>query len=247
MGSIATEDRGPVRILRLQHGKANALDIELCEALVQALDEAHPAGALVITGTGSIFSAGVDLVRVVDGGAAYLGQFLPLLRDAFRRLAMVEKPVVAAVNGHAIAGGFILLAAADRAVASAGPGRLGTTELLVGVPFPEIALQLLRLRAGARAAELAYLGQTYDVGVALELGLVDEVSEAALDRAVQLAEAMAATGAAFAITKRQLRRPLSDALEAYAEEHDLVVDATWLSRPALERVEAYVDSVIRKR
>lgn len=247
MGSIATEDRGPVRILRMQHGKANALDIELCQALLQALDEAHGAAALVVTGTGGIFSAGVDLVRVVDGGVAYLVQFLPLLRDTFRRLALFEKPVVAAVNGHAIAGGFFLAAAADRAVALAGPGRLGTTELLVGVPFPEVAIQLLRLRAGDRAPELAYFGQTYDMAVGLEWGLVDEISESALDRAVQLAEAMGGTGPAFAITKRQLRQPLVDALEAHADEHDRWVDAAWLSPGALERIRAYVDSVIRNR
>ena len=247
MSSIAVEDRGRVRILRLQHGKANALDIELCQALLEALDSARDAGALVLTGTGSIFSAGVDLVRVVDGGPAYLTEFLPILRRAFRHLALVEKPVVAAVNGHAIAGGFILLAAADRAVAAAGPGRLGTTELLVGVPFPEIAFQLLKLRAGPWATEMAYLGQTFDVTTALERGLVDAVSESALDRAVQLADVMAGAGTAFGITKRQLRRPLTDALAAHGEEHDQAVDAAWLSRDALERIRAYVDTAIRKR
>jgi len=72
--------------------------------------------------------------------------FLPELRRAFTRLAAFELPVVPAVNGHAIAGGLILAAAADWAVMAEGPGRAGVTELLVGVPFPAVALELLRLR-----------------------------------------------------------------------------------------------------
>ncbi|HXM56180.1 MAG TPA: enoyl-CoA hydratase/isomerase family protein, partial [Candidatus Dormibacteraeota bacterium] len=199
---IAQERRGAVAVLRLTHGRANALDVELCEALTDALSAAEQDGAaaIVLTGGGGIFSAGVDLRRVLAGGADYLREFLPALRACFERLAFLERPVVAAVNGHAIAGGFVLLAAADQAVMAGGDGRIGVTELLVGVPFPTIALELVRLRAGTRqAAELAYRGLTCQAAEATSRGLVDEVVEptALVDRAVELAAALAAAGPAF--------------------------------------------------
>jgi len=126
-----------VAVLAMRHGKANALDTELCQALCGALDDAAADGAaaVVLTGAGTVFSAGVDLKQVTAGREGYVAAFLPELRRAFTRLATFELPVVAAVNGHAIAGGFILFAAADWAVMAEGPGRAGVTELLVGVPF----------------------------------------------------------------------------------------------------------------
>jgi enoyl-CoA hydratase len=92
--------------LRLAHGKASALDVELLDALLRELEEA-PANvrAVILTGTGSIFCAGVDLFRVTRDGADYVRQFLPLLDRFVRRLFTLPRPVVAAVNGHAIAGG----------------------------------------------------------------------------------------------------------------------------------------------
>lgn len=245
--SLTAEDHDQVRILRLTHRKANALDIELCDAIIQALDDAREAQAVVITGSGTIFSAGVDLVRIVDGGgAAYVREFLPRLREVFRRVAFEPKPVVAAVNGHAIAGGFILLAAADRAVAARGGGKLGVTELLVGLPFPAIAMELLRARAGVWTPEMAYLGRTYDVTTAAERRLVDEVAEDCVGRAAELAGSLAATGAAFSITKSQLRQPIADAIAARGGEQDQAVDAVWTSQSALEAIRAYVDLVIRR-
>ena len=167
---IESTTKDGVAVLAMRHGKANALDTELCQALCGALDDAAAgdAAAVVLTGAGTVFSAGVDLKRVTAGREGYVAAFLPELRRAFTRLATFELPVVAAVNGHAIAGGFILAAAADWAVMAEGPGRAGVTELLVGVPFPAVALELLRLRAGdAQARPLALSGATFGAGEAL--------------------------------------------------------------------------------
>jgi enoyl-CoA hydratase len=247
---IARERRGAVAVLRLVHGRANALDVELCEALVEALAaaESEGAAAVVLTGGGPIFSAGVDLRRVLAGGADYLRAFLPALRTAFERLALCELPVVAAVNGHAIAGGFVLLAAADQALMAGGDGRIGVTELLVGVPFPTIALELVRQRAGTRqAAELAYRGLTCQPAEAAARGLVDEVVEPdrLLDRSVELAAALATAGQAFALTKRQLRQPLADALAA-GTQYDAEVEETWCREPTLTAMRRYADAVLSR-
>src|SRR6516225_665514 len=98
---------GTVGVLRMEHGKANALDTEFCEVFVRLLEELRgsPLRALIITGSSRIFSAGVDLLRVLEGGPVYVRRFLPSLCNAFETLFCFPKPVLAAINGHAIAGG----------------------------------------------------------------------------------------------------------------------------------------------
>src|SRR6266852_3631054 len=121
---IERQDDDGIVTLRLAHGKASALDAELLEALEQSLDEVgrSDARAVVLTGSGSIFSAGVDLFRLLNEGAPYVGRFFPLLVSAIRRLFLFPRPVVAAANGHAIAGGCILVAACDYRLMAAGNG-----------------------------------------------------------------------------------------------------------------------------
>ena len=74
----------------------------------------------MLTGTGTVFSAGVDLRRLTEGGRDYVQAFLPLLGDAFFKTFTFPKPLIAAVNGHAIAGGCILACACDYRIMSAG-------------------------------------------------------------------------------------------------------------------------------
>src|SRR5262245_20613745 len=106
---IELDDVDGIAVVRLAHGKVNALDLELCEAITRTFAEidASPARAIVLTGSGRTFSAGVDLWRLIDEGETYGQAFLPALIDAFEAVFMAGKPVVAAVNGHAVAGGCI--------------------------------------------------------------------------------------------------------------------------------------------
>src|ERR1700719_1529381 len=102
--------------LRLAHGKASALDLELCSALQREFEEAaesRDVRAMVITGTGSIFSAGVDLPRLVSAGRKYVQDFVESLDSMLRAIFLFPKPAVAAMNGHAIAGGAIIGFACD--------------------------------------------------------------------------------------------------------------------------------------
>ena len=141
-----------VAILRMADGKANTMSLEFCRAMTARLDEvaASPAPAVVITGNGRIFSAGVDLVRLLDGGAPYIREFLPALSAMLATAFAFPKPLVAAINGHAIAGGCVLACCADRRIMARSGGRMGITELLVGVPFPALAFEIVRFAVPGR-------------------------------------------------------------------------------------------------
>ena len=182
MFDIAHE--GDVAILRMAHGKANALNIELCSALSKYLAEfrTSQARALVITGTGGIFSAGVDLLRLSEGGASYVRKFLPALNAMFAATFSFPKPIVAAINGHAIAGGCVLACAADKRLMARDQGRIGVTELLVGVPFPRIAMEIMHHAVVPhRLEDTIFSGATFAPddavvrGLAIAPGVVDRV------------------------------------------------------------------------
>ncbi|MFN0006404.1 MAG: enoyl-CoA hydratase/isomerase family protein [Planctomycetota bacterium] len=244
-------ERGAVVIFRLAHGKAAALDLELLRAIDDAFarEEESAARAVVLTGTGSIFSAGVDLFRVVDGGRDYLAKFLPALDACFRRLLAFEKPLVAAINGHAIAGGFVLACASDRRILARGRATYGAPELEVGVPFPPAALELVRLGCPPGALrEVVLESRIFGGEDCLARGLVDEVvaPEALLERAVECAAKLSAPPArSFAITKRLLRRPALERLESEGSRSEEILDA-WASDEVLGAIREYVQRVLRK-
>jgi enoyl-CoA hydratase len=241
---------GPVAVLQMVAGKANALDTELCRDLVRQLGDLERGGAraVVLTGQGAIFCAGVDLFRVHDGGPGYLDEFLPALSAAFLALFNGPLPVVAAVNGHAIAGGCILVSACDRRVMNSGRGRIGVTELLVGVPFPVAALEILRFAAGTRRlAELTYFGRTYAAADAAALGLIDEAVEeaAVLPRAIEIAGQLAALPPeSLRHTRRQIRGPAMERI-ARQRSSDDAVRQIWRSPAARRAIGAYVERVLR--
>jgi enoyl-CoA hydratase len=184
--------QGEVTILRMAHGKANAMSLEFCAALSARIEEfrTSSARALVLTGSGRIFSAGVDLLRLAEGGAPYVRQFLPVLNAMFAAVFNCPKPIVAAVNGHAVAGGCVLAGATDRRLMTREVGRIGVTELLVGVPFPPIAMEIMRHVLASHRFEMAiFSGATYVPDDAAARGLIDEVvgEEELLARAIAAA------------------------------------------------------------
>src|SRR3954453_14621659 len=204
---IQVGHEGDVAVVRFEHGKVNALDLELLRAITTRMGEVSSAGAIVLTGTGRAFSAGVDLRRIVDGGVAYAGEFRPARSEAFLAVFDCPSPVVAAINGHALAGGCVIAAAADVRLMSGGS--IGLTELLVGVQFPTVPLEIASYAFGTQAARLALTAQTFDADDALRIGLVDEVVDVdeLLPLSLQRATALAAYRAdVYAATKEQLHR-----------------------------------------
>ncbi len=241
-----------IAVLKMSHGKVNALDIELCKHITRRLEElgTSAAQAVVLTGQAGIFSAGVDLVRALDGGAGYLRDFLPVLRKLFDVVFFYPKPVVAAINGHAIAGGCVLACAADQRLMVRGPGRIGVTELLVGLPFPAIALEIMRFTAvPAYFREVIFGGGRYPAEAAATRGLVDAIvdPEMLLESAVEAARSLASLSpAAFALSKSQARQPLLDQLQRYGPAFDAAADEIWFAPETVSRIRDYVSRTFRK-
>jgi enoyl-CoA hydratase len=239
-----------IAVVTMRHGKANALDVELCEALAAHLPLlASNAQAVVLAGQGRIFSAGVDLVRLSSGGAAYIRHFLPTLDKAFAAVFEFPKPIVAAVNGHAIAGGCVLACAADRRIMAQDAGRIGVTELQVGVPFPPLALEIMRHVTAPHFLEEVILGAgTYKPDEALARGLINDIvaPEALMERAVATARSLAAISPqTYALSKRQLRQGVAERLRQAAPWTAEVTDL-WLTDMTAQRVRDYVSRTLKK-
>jgi enoyl-CoA hydratase len=234
-------------VLRLTHGKVNALDLELLSGITAALRDREPHEAVVITGNGSVFSAGVDLRRIADGGRPYVREFLPALSAAFLAIFDHPGPVVAAVDGHAIAGGCVIAAACDLRLMS--KGTIGLAELSVGVPFPPVALEIMRHAIGPAVSPLvltaAPLGpaQAQSIGLAHELIDPDDLLSEAISRAARMAQVPAEV---FAFSKRQLQQPARARLAGRDGDNEAVL-AMWSSDRTRERISAYLDSLKRSR
>ena len=242
-----------IAVLTMAHGKANALDIELCEALAARFQELQKseASAVVLTGRGGIFSAGVDLKRLGAEGASYVRRFLPALHRLYEAVFFHPKPVVAAINGHAIAGGCVLACCADRRIMGREGGRIGVTEILVGVPFPALAFEIVRFAVPPRYfSESTLSGATYLPDEALRRGWIEEIAEPKelMDDALATAREMALISTpAFRQTKWQIRQPVSERLQRIGEATDKAVTEIWTAPATLDHIRDYVTRTLGRK
>jgi enoyl-CoA hydratase len=235
---VSVEQRGDVALVRVDRPPANALDQELLAEITTAAEDlqATGPGAVVLTGREGFFSAGLDLKLVPTLDAA--GQ--RAMVDGVNRMAAAwyafPRPVVCAVNGHAIAGGMIIALCGDYRVGCTS-GKLGLTELRAGVPYPAVPIAVVRAELTPAAARvLALRSHLVDPEEALLLGLVDELTapEDVLERALVVAGEMAELpGEAYAVTKRELRGETIAHIERVLEEGDPLLDS-WLATGSAE-------------
>jgi enoyl-CoA hydratase len=163
-----------------------------------------------------------------------------------------DRPVVAAVNGHAIAGGAVLALAADNRVMTSGKGAIGTPEALVGVAFPRAALDIVVYAVGERVAQKMIVGaENYAPEQALGLGIVDELAEpeSVVSRAIELATGMAERipADAFAHTKLQLRRHIIERIVNYGQDEDPNAIEIWNARATDGWMADYLERATRKK
>jgi enoyl-CoA hydratase len=185
----------------------------------------------------------VDLRRIVEGDEQYTAAFLAALSDMFLAVFDYPAPTVAAVNGHAIAGGCVLALACDFRLMAAG--RTGLTELAVGVPFPSAAREIARYALGPAVSRVMLGADTLEAEDAVRVGIAHDVVAQGelLDRAVALATTLAGhDAAAYAFEKRQLHRT---AREAAAAVGDRDVVRAWNSPATNDRLRAHLAKLSR--
>lgn len=224
--------RCDVLVVELDRGKVNALDLELLRAVIESVVAATPGQPIVLTGANRAFSAGVDLRRLVDESADYVTEFLGALSDCFLAIFDHPGPVVAAVNGAAIAGGCVIAAACDRRIIARGP--IGLAELTVGVPFPTAGLEIVRGVLGSQTTNLVLSARNLEPNEALAIGLVDEVvrPDQLLPSAIACAASLAALPhEVFRLTKRQLQSPTRQRIVSRTSADDPAVVRLWKSEP----------------
>ena len=222
---VQTFDHGRIRELRMARPPVNALDPNLCRGLISALDAAvaGDVDAVVLSGAPGIFSAGLDVPHLMS-----LGQDRQALHAAWgaffgaaRALAGLRIPVVAAIGGHAPAGGCVLSLCCDYRVMAhspdpAKPYAMGMNETQVGLAVPDGAQHLMRRVIGRQQAErLLVAGRMVPAAEALRIGLVDELVDAGqvLPRALEwLGALLALPRAPMLLTRSLSRADLVDAL-----------------------------------
>jgi enoyl-CoA hydratase len=216
--NIHIEESGDVAIVRIDRPPANALDLELLEeghSVCEQLAAAQP-GAVVITGRDRFFSAGMDLKAAPTLSAGEQRHTVDGINRLFTGWYAFPRPVVAAVNGHAVAGGLILALCADRRV-GATEGRFGLTELRAGLPYPVAAISVVRAELAPGPARRLVLGAALvESSEALELGVFDELLSPGevLPRAIEIAAELATLPrSSYTQVKRQLRGPTIDAID----------------------------------
>ncbi|MCD9087496.1 enoyl-CoA hydratase/isomerase family protein [Stenotrophomonas sp. SY1] len=250
---IEVINHGPIRELRLARPPVNALDTELCRALITALNQAmtDDVHGIVLSGSERIFTGGMDVPyllrhgqdkhKLLDSWQAFFG--------AARTLAESRIPVVAALTGHSPAGGCVLALCCDyrvmaRSVDPAKPYVIGLNEVQVGLVAPEGIQRLMRRVVGThRAAVLLAGGQLVTAERALDIGLVDELADGAtqvVEHAVAWMQAQLKLPRQPMLQTRAIAR--ADLHEAMQPEHiqlDRFVES-WFSPDAQAALQALV-------
>jgi enoyl-CoA hydratase len=209
---ITIDEHGDVALVRIDRPPANAMDLELLDegnAAREQLERDAP-GAVVLTGREGFFSAGVDLKLAPTLGPEEQRAMVAGINRLFAGWYAFPRPLVCAVNGHAIAGGLILALCGDHRVCST-EGRIGLTELRAGIPYPAAAIVTVRRELSKQAARLLVLGadlidthRAHELGVVDELATPDQVEPRAIEQATELAKLPAE---AYTRVKEQLRGP----------------------------------------
>jgi enoyl-CoA hydratase len=218
---ITREVEEGVAVLTMDDGRVNAFDLDVFAELDRAFDASADDDAVVIAGRDGMFSAGLNtkVMAVLDVGG--MTELLAAFGRTMLRIWLEPRPVVAAVTGHAVAGGTILAMATDHAIAAEGDFRWGLTETTIGFVMPEWILAIARGNVAAdRLDDLILPGAMVSPSEAVAVGFADalappgEVRAAAVARARELAALPRAT---YAATKRRLRGPAAEAVLADLE------------------------------
>lgn len=254
METLKVERDGPVMTLRLDKGRGNAIDERLVEELSLAATQFEQddgvRAVLLASAHPKLFCPGLDLVGLYEYDRPAMERFLAKFARALWALYGLRKPLVAAVSGHAVAGGCVLAMTADWRVLRTGGVQIGLNEVKVGVPLPwSVAILLRSTVAPGALTRIALLGRNFADAEAVAVGLADELADAESFEATcraRLLEFMDKDASAVATTKAYLR---ADALREMKEGEEALMreflDA-WFSPSTRDRITQITASLKKK-
>jgi enoyl-CoA hydratase/carnithine racemase len=230
---IRSETRDDIHHVLLERGRANALDRDFLNAIADEVEglSAAPARGLVLSSEGPIFCAGLDLPALVGLDHDSMVELIDALHRCLLAIFRHPRPTVAAINGHAIAGGALLTLACDQRHMLMGNAKWGLNEAQLGLAMPPSTIELIRYALTRKTMEkVLYGGGLYPAFKAHDMGILDElVEEGALDTAAAAAiEAWTPSVDAFADIKERLHGPTVAAMKAARENSPEWVDL-WFS------------------
>lgn len=242
---IQIEWQGPIAICRLNRPPANAISLAFAERMdvvfADLLASGDP-GAVVLTGAGSFFSGGLDLKTVPGYGPEKQRALVDTVNGMIAKLYGCPVPVVAAVNGHAIAGGLILALTSDYRVGTRAPCLLGLTEARVGIPFPAGPMAVLKAELPPQVVRTLTLeARNMGSDAALEKGILDELQapERVLPRALEMARDLAGIPRqAYRVIKNQLRGETVAWIQSVAEKGNDPLHGAWIAPGAAQSAAA---------
>lgn len=214
MGQWVIKQEGPIAIVSMDDGKANALTLPEFEGLSRTLKEvaASDAGAMILTGRTGYFTAGLNLKVLPTLSTAELATLITRFGEVTLELMLFPKPVVAAVNGHALGAGAIFAFASDVRLFADGPFKFGLNEVPGGLFVPTFGIVSAKMAAPAEhLTTLVMHGRVFGPPDALNLKIAESLHapEALLAAAIIRATALAElSGHGYALTKKLLRGPL---------------------------------------
>jgi enoyl-CoA hydratase/carnithine racemase len=247
---IRLELTNGIAVIVLDRPPANALNLALVTALREAHERACREGALaiVVTGRPGMFSGGLDVPELLPQPRAAIAEFWLAFFHLNRALAASPVPVIAALTGHAPAGGAVLALHCDYRIGARGPFRIGLNEVAVGLPIPDCIMRTLEHVLGARIAQrLAMTAELVTMDEAPALGLVDELAapEELLARAQALAVRLAQLPPlALNRTRRVARAGLVASLDPESDAR--LATELWFGAETLAGMRALVQRLAKK-
>jgi enoyl-CoA hydratase len=239
--AIKIEITDNIAVLRLDRPSANAIDLDTASEFANTLEtiaEQNDVRAVIVTGAGKCFSAGLDLKVVPTYDRNQQHEMVMAVNRMFGRLYGLPIPTIAAVNGHAIAGGVILLLACDYRVGAEGDYKLGLAEARVGVVYPVAAMTIVKSELAPSIAKTMVLtARNYSPGEALAMGVLDELQpgDRLMARAFEVAREMAALPrSTYFRIKRALRSQALALIDDAINNRNEPMLESWLGAETIE-------------
>ena len=236
---------GEIATAILSRGKVNALNEPMVEEITRSFEDLatdNEVKSIIFTGSGKFFSFGFDVPEFLNYSKSDFIRYLEKFTNFYTYLFLFPKPIVAALNGHTIAGGCMLATACDFRLMVTGKAKISLNEITFGSPVLAGSVEMLRYCVGSRNAQsILYSGAMYSAEEACQLGLVEQVSseDALAEDARKVAQEFAQKDSSvFKSIKHLLRKPASE--EMIKREKDAILEFVdiWYSEQTWENLKA---------